>query len=45
MPEKCLGTFASFWPDSDKKTARLALKGVFPAKIPESNGLINILPV
>lgn len=44
-PEKCLGRFASFWPDSDKKTARLALKGVFPPKIPESNGLINILPV
>ena len=44
-PEQCLGRFASFWPDSDKKTARLALKGVFPPKLPESNGLINILPV
>jgi len=41
-PEQFLGRFASFWPDSDKKTARLALN---PAKIPESNGLINILPV
>ena len=28
-PEQCLGRFASFWPDSDKKTARLALKGFF----------------
>ena len=44
-PEQCLGRFASFWPDSDKKTARLALKGVFPPKLPESNGLVNILPV
>ena len=44
-PEQCLGRFASFWPDSDKKTARLALKGVFPPKLPESNGLINILSV
>lgn len=45
IPEQCLGRFASFWPDSNKKTGRLALKGVFSAKIPESNGLINILPV
>lgn len=44
-PEQCLGRFAFFWPYTDKKTARLALKGVFLAKIPESNGLINILPV
>ena len=44
-PEQCLGRFASFWPYTDKKTARLALKGFFLAKIPESNGLINILPV
>ena len=44
-PEQCLDRFASFWPDGDKKTARLALKGVFSAKIPELNGLINILPV
>lgn len=44
-PEQCLGRFASFWPYTDKKTPRLALKGVFSAKIPESNGLINVLPV
>ena len=43
--EQCLGRFASFCPDSDKKAARLALKDVFSAKIPELNGLINILPV
>lgn len=44
-PEQCLGRFASFRQDSDKKTARLALKDVFSAKVPESNRLINILPV
>ena len=28
-PEQCLGRYASFWPYTEKKTARLALKGVF----------------
>ena len=34
IPEQCLGSFASFWPDSDKKTARLVLKRRFFGKNP-----------